>query len=112
MLEKLKEHKKSVIIVLFILGAALAWWQTRDTEEKPKDERPNKFLEMPEFSMHKADTIIDQKLSVQPPTPRTRKFTPIKVRCRVCGKEEEINPSLLASEKERYKCNKCSAIAG
>jgi len=35
MLEKLKEHKKIVIIVLFILGAALAWWQTRDAEEKP-----------------------------------------------------------------------------
>ena len=34
MLEKLKEYKKIVIIVLFILGAALAWWQTRDTEEK------------------------------------------------------------------------------
>jgi ribosomal protein S27AE len=98
------------------LGAMIQMLQktlsSRDTEEKPKDERPNKFLEMPEFSMHKADTIIDQKLSVQPPTPRTRKFTPIKVRCRVCGKEEEINPSLLASEKERYKCNKCSAIAG
>lgn len=98
------------------LGAMIQMLQktlsSRDTEEKPKNERPNKFLEMPEFSMHKADTIIDQKLSVQPPTPRTRKFTPIKVRCRVCGKEEEINPSLLASEKERYKCNKCSAIAG
>ena len=35
MLEKLKEYKKIVIIVLFILGAALAWWQSRDTEEKP-----------------------------------------------------------------------------
>ena len=85
---------------------------SREPQKEAKDERPNKFLDMPEFSMHKADSIIDKQLSVQPPTPRTRKFTPIKVRCRVCGKEEEINPSLLASEKERYKCNKCSAIAG
>ena len=85
---------------------------SREPQKEVKDERPNKFLDMPEFSMHKADSIIDKQLSVQPPTPRTRKFTPIKVRCRVCGKEEEINPSLLASEKERYKCNKCSAIAG
>lgn len=85
---------------------------SREPQEKAKDERPNKFLEMAEFSMHKADSIIDKKLAVQPPTPRTRKFTPIKVKCRVCGKEEEINPSLLASDKERYKCNKCSAIAG
>ena len=35
MLEKLKEHKKIVVIVLFILGATLAWWQSRDTEETP-----------------------------------------------------------------------------
>jgi len=34
MLEKLKQHKKIIIIWLFILGAALAWWQSRDTEEK------------------------------------------------------------------------------
>jgi hypothetical protein len=85
---------------------------SRSTEKKPADERPNKFLEMAEFSMHKADSIIDKKLAVQPLTPRTRKFTTIKVRCRVCGKEEEINPALLASEKQRYKCNTCSSIAG
>ena len=34
MIEKLKEHKKTIIVVLFIIGAALAWWQSRDTEEK------------------------------------------------------------------------------
>ena len=37
MLEKVKEHKKTIIVVLFILGAALAWWQTRDTEEKVEE---------------------------------------------------------------------------
>jgi protein-S-isoprenylcysteine O-methyltransferase Ste14 len=34
MIEKLKEYKKTIIVVLFILGAALAWWQSRDAEEK------------------------------------------------------------------------------
>tara|TARA_R100000808_G_scaffold13898_1_gene33280 strand:+ start:280 stop:429 length:150 start_codon:yes stop_codon:yes gene_type:complete len=34
MLEKLKEHKKTIIIALVVLGAALAWWQSKDTEEK------------------------------------------------------------------------------
>ena len=38
MLEKLKENKKIVIIVLFIIGAALAWWQSRDVEEVTPDE--------------------------------------------------------------------------
>tara|TARA_Y100001938_G_C7968178_1_gene367940 strand:+ start:438 stop:581 length:144 start_codon:yes stop_codon:yes gene_type:complete len=38
MLEKLKENKKIVIIVLFIIGAALAWWQSRDVEEVTTDE--------------------------------------------------------------------------
>ena len=37
MLEKIKEHKKIIIVVLFIIGAALAWWQTRDTEEKVEE---------------------------------------------------------------------------
>lgn len=81
-------------------------------DEKQAETRPNKFLDMPEFSMHKNDSIIDQKLNVRPPTPRTRQFNPVAVKCRVCGKEETINPSLLSTEKSRYKCNKCSAIAG
>ena len=34
MIEKLKEHKKIIIVVLFVIGAALAWWQSKDTEEK------------------------------------------------------------------------------
>ena len=35
MLEKLKENKKMIIIALIVIGAALAWWQSKDTEEKP-----------------------------------------------------------------------------
>ena len=37
MIEKLKEHKKIVVVVLIALGAVLAWWQSRDTEEKPDE---------------------------------------------------------------------------
>lgn len=73
--------------------------------------RPNKFLSMPEMSMHKDDVKIDQKLSVQPPCPRTRSFEPVEVRCRSCGKTEKVNPAILDSA-DRYKCNKCSTMAG
>lgn len=85
-----------------------------DRQPKKTDEnaRPNKFLDMAEFTMHKADSIIDKKLNVRPPTPRTRQFKPLSVRCRVCGKEEEINPALLSTEPNRYKCNSCSSIPG
>tara|TARA_R100000781_G_C3983595_1_gene94406 strand:+ start:249 stop:398 length:150 start_codon:yes stop_codon:yes gene_type:complete len=34
MIEKLKEHKKIIIVALFVIGAALAWWQSKDIEEK------------------------------------------------------------------------------
>ena len=84
----------------------------RTPAKETKSERPNKFLDMAELHSHKSDSIIDKQLNIHPPTPRTRQFTPIKVRCRVCGKEEEINPSLLATEKNRYKCNSCSSIPG
>ena len=73
--------------------------------------RQNKFLNMPEMNMHKSDTAIDKKLSVQPPCPRTRSFEPIDVVCRSCGKKEEVNSSILDSA-DRYKCNKCSTMAG
>ena len=109
-LNQLSDEQLSVMIQM--LQKTLTSRSTQNTQEKAKNERPNKFLEMAEFSMHKADSIIDKKLSVQPPTPRTRKFTPIKVRCRVCGKEEEINPALLSTEPNRYKCNACSSIPG
>tara|TARA_R100000152_G_C6690554_1_gene122279 strand:- start:266 stop:403 length:138 start_codon:yes stop_codon:yes gene_type:complete len=37
MLEKLKENKKMIIIALVVIGAALAWWQSKDAEEKPAE---------------------------------------------------------------------------
>ena len=72
----------------------------------------NKFLKMPEMSMHKSDTETDKKLCKHPPTERNRKYQPIKVVCRVCGKNETINPAILPDSSDRYKCNKCSSSNG
>lgn len=83
----------------------------RTVNKKPK-QTINKFDEMMEAHLHKADTEIDKKLSKYGPTPRLRKFTPLKVKCRVCGKQEEVNPSVLTDTPERYKCNNCSRSAG
>lgn len=71
----------------------------------------NKFLDMQESRMHREDTQIDKQLSKYPPTPRTRKFAKIKVACRVCGRKEEISPSILENP-DRYKCNKCATSPG
>ncbi len=84
--------------------------KTRSAKNRPKQK--NKFLDMPEMKMHKDDSKIDEKLSVAPPTPRTRKFNPIDVKCRVCGKQEKVSPSVIPESVDRYKCNKCSGSAG
>lgn len=76
-----------------------------------KSKFKNKFETMMESQMHKDDVEIDRKLRKLPPTQRARNYKPLKVRCRVCGKEELTNPSLVEST-ERYKCNKCSTSAG
>lgn len=72
----------------------------------------NKFLDMPEMNMHKEDVEVDKKLRTQPPVPRARQFSMVKIVCRVCGKQEEVSPSLIVESPSRYKCNKCSAAAG
>ena len=79
---------------------------------KKRKNSSNKFISMPEMKMHKDDCLIDKKLAKLPPTPRTRKFQPMNVKCRICGKSEEINPNILADSPDRYKCNKCSTMAG
>jgi len=38
--------------------------------------------------------------------------TKIEVRCKSCGKTENIYPSMIPPEKSRYKCNNCSTHAG
>jgi lysyl-tRNA synthetase class I len=101
--------------------------QTEDTDEPPEPQkeesviktvnrRPkqteNKFDQMMEAHLHKEDIEVDKRLRKYDPTPRIRKFDPIKVTCRVCGKSEEVNPVVLTDSKERYKCNNCSRSAG
>lgn len=78
-----------------------------------KKKTTNKFLSMQEKNMHKDDISVDKFLSKQPPVSRSREFIPVKVKCRVCGKEEIINPGLSYDSREnRYKCNRCSTSSG
>jgi hypothetical protein len=72
----------------------------------------NKFEKMSEFHMHKDDNLIDEKLAKHPPVARTREYEPVSVKCRVCGKTENINPALVHDSPSRYKCNNCSTNAG
>jgi len=77
-----------------------------------KDNFVNKFDTMSESHFHKTDTDIDRALSKHAPTPRMRKYEPAHVRCRVCGRTEEVNPALLPESADRYKCNECSRSSG
>lgn len=86
--------------------------RTKSIRSDKVSNRKNKFLDMPEKNMHKADVAIDKKLSINPPTPRNRKFMAVKVKCRICGKEEKVNPSIVPEPADRYKCNNCSTSAG
>jgi hypothetical protein len=85
---------------------------TKSKKNKPsKPVRENKFVDMPEMNMHKDDCLFDQKVIVSPPTPRRSPFRPISVRCRICGKTETVDPSIIEAS-DRHKCNKCSSSAG
>lgn len=86
--------------------------KTKSTKLSKSNRNKNKFLDMPEKDMHKADIKIDKKLSINPPTPRSRKFSTIEVCCRSCGKKEQISPQLVPDSRDRYKCNKCSSSGG
>lgn len=79
---------------------------TQKKSKKSQSKFVNKFDSMSEFRMHKEDRAVDEKLAQMPPVPRTRKFVPVSVVCRVCGRKESVNPALIDSI-ERYKCNKC-----
>lgn len=82
------------------------------TKKSRNNNEKNRFLDMPERNMHKSDSVIDKKLCVQPPCPRTRHFDPVEVRCRICGKKEKVNPVMIPESSDRYKCNKCSTSGG
>lgn len=86
--------------------------KTKTRQRKKAVNNTNKFLNMPEMNMFKGDIEIDKKLSKHPPTPRNREYKPVKVKCRSCGKQEEVNPAILPDSIDRYKCNKCSSSAG
>lgn len=73
----------------------------------------NRFEKMAEFRMHKEDIAVDQALSKFPPVARSREeVEPITVNCRICGKKELVNPSLIFESASRYKCNNCSTQSG
>lgn len=73
----------------------------------------NKFERMSEFTMHKDDAIIDKALSKIPPVARAREeMSLIEVTCRVCGRKENISPTLIFDSISRYKCNNCATQAG
>lgn len=81
------------------------------TNKHPESGSTNKFLSMREMHMFKEDVEIDRKLKVMDPCPRTRSYSTIGVRCRVCGKNERVNPTLV-TEPSRYKCNDCARSGG
>lgn len=81
------------------------------SKQKNIKQHTNKFTDMPEMYMHKEDGELDKKLAKHAPVLRSREYEPVTVLCRVCGKKETVNPSLVESAG-RYKCNKCAASAG
>lgn len=83
----------------------------RKNTQPKKPKRPNKFENMVEFNMCKEDIEFDKKIKKPPPSIRNRQFNFVKVKCRVCGKEDKVPPTLVDSI-ERYKCNKCATGAG
>jgi hypothetical protein len=85
--------------------------KAKTTTKKDSPKHVNMFDKMPESRMHKEDVEIDKKLTRSAPTPRRDAFKPLKIACRVCGKTESIDPSIIDSA-DRYKCNKCAISAG
>jgi len=110
-LNELKNNPEQVKGLIQLLSSLL------DTEDVPvqtssKSKNNNKFTSMPEFSMHKDDSDLDKKLHKNvAPIQRVREYQPVNVRCRICGKTENINPGLVTSY-DRYKCNRCSGTSG
>lgn len=82
------------------------------TPRKVGGKFENKFDQMMEARLHQEDKEIDKALAIHAPTPRSRRFEPISVVCRVCGKNETVNPAVLSESKDRYKCNACARSPG
>jgi hypothetical protein len=84
----------------------------KSTISSKKSQSSNRFDLMMEKNLHKEDLEVDKLLSKYPPTIRSREFTPVEVKCRVCGTEDSINPALMNDAPNRYKCNRCSKEPG
>tara|TARA_B100001094_G_scaffold333293_1_gene410389 strand:+ start:3409 stop:3810 length:402 start_codon:yes stop_codon:yes gene_type:complete len=85
----------------------------KTTARKKSNKSSNKFEDMAEFNMFKSDVKIDQQLSKNPPVARMREAAGhVTVRCRICGKEEDVSSQLIFEGASRYKCNNCSTSAG
>ena len=110
-IENLKKNPEQVKQLIELLSSLLD--TNEDIPKQSNDNKPrNKFLDMSEFRSHKDDAELDKKLHADyKPIPRNRSFQNINVRCRICGREENISPGLVSSY-DRYKCNKCSGTAG
>jgi|TARA_B100001094_G_scaffold228624_1_gene223222 hypothetical protein len=113
-IENLKKNPEQVKQLIELLSSLLD--TNEDIPKQPNqsnDNKPrNKFLDMSEFRSHKDDAELDKKLHADyKPIPRNRSFQNINVRCRICGREENISPGLVSSY-DRYKCNKCSGTPG
>ena len=49
----------------------------------------------------------------QSPRPPKKKVNHrVEVRCRICGKTEEVSPGIVPPERDRFKCNACCCSAG
>jgi hypothetical protein len=84
--------------------------KTFDNNEKVKE-----ILGIDLKSLHREDIDIDKKLSGSRNNNYKSKRTPIKlvdVTCRICGKREQISPTLLFDSPSRYKCNSCCSSPG
>ena len=85
--------------------------KTKSSRRPIQGKRKNLFDEMMESKLHKEDVKIDQQLSGGRSMPRNRPSPLVDVHCRVCGKKEQVNASIIG-DRDRYKCNKCAVGAG
>jgi len=73
---------------------------------KKTEKRENLFESMPERHEHKADSEIDKRLAVLPPTTRDRGDGTVQVTCDSCNRQSNVS-SILVSDSGRYICNGC-----
>ena len=80
--------------------------QSSKRESIEIQKRENLFESMSERHDHKADSEIDKKLTILPPTARDRGAGTIQVSCDSCNRESEVS-AVLVSDSGRYVFNGC-----